>query len=68
MGDNKVIIDGEEYDLDSLSDNAKHAVLQIQSLNSKKANVHAELSQIEMALSGFGSLLGAEMQEHNKED
>lgn len=69
---NAVSIDGTEYPLDSLTDQQKHMLLQVQKLEEKANDMRFELEQIVVAKDSFSRSLIVSIQnpvgpEANKE-
>ena len=54
---NAVSIDGTEYPLDSLTDQQKHMLLQVQKLEKKANDMRFELEQIVVAKDSFSRSL-----------
>ena len=63
MSNEKITIDGKEYEVESLSDNAKYCIAQIQNLNAQTEEQQFRLAQTAAAKQVFESTLIKEVTE-----
>jgi hypothetical protein len=65
--ENKITIDGKEYEVDSLSEQQKYFVLQIKLLQEKLNNANIELAQLNAAKNTFLESLSKALKEDTDE-
>lgn len=63
MNTETITIDGKEYEVESLSDNAKYCIAQVQNLNAQADEQQFRLAQINAAKQAFESTLIKEVTE-----
>ena len=61
-----LVLGGEEYEIEKLTETAKYYIDQIQDLNAQMTQIKAKLHQCEVARAGFVSLLVSEIEAQNK--
>ncbi len=61
MAENKVTIDGVEYDWDNLSDRAKQLILNLQAVNAEMERLKNLLAFCEVARSSYAAALRKEV-------
>ena len=62
-----IMIDGTEYDFDTLEDKQKYIINQIRDLNGKIAQAQFGIDQLRTAQSAFTNMLVESVQEKNEE-
>jgi len=62
-----IVIDGTEYEFDTLEDKQKYIVNQIRDLNGKIAQAQFGIDQLRTAQSAFTNMLVESVQEKNEE-
>ena len=65
--ENKITIDGKEYEVDSLSEQQKYFVLQVKLLQEKLNNANIELAQLNAAKNTFLESLSKALKEDTDE-
>lgn len=65
---NYFTLDGIDYDIDSISDQAKYLVGQLNALNQDRKSLHAKLDVIETAELGFIDRLRSELISQEEEE
>ena len=58
----QLILDDKSYDMDSLSEQEKHLIAQIQDLTAQITNLRARLQQLEVAKEAFTSMLKSSLE------
>ena len=65
---NYFTLDGIDYDIDSISDQAKYLVGQLNALNQDRKSLHAKLDVVETAELGFIDRLRSELISQEEEE
>ena len=65
--EDKIVVDGKEYLVDSLTEQQKYFLLQARLLEKKVNDANIELAQLRMAKSAFADKLVAELREKDSE-
>ena len=65
--EDKIVVDGKEYLVDSLTEQQKYFLLQARLLEKKVNDASIELAQLRMAKSAFADKLVAELREKDSE-
>lgn len=63
-----VNLDGQEYNINDLSDKAKYIIQLVQDLQTQQAQAKAKIDQTEMALNGFINAFREEVQPSADDD
>lgn len=63
-----VNLDGQEYNINDLSDKAKYIIQLVQDLQAQQAQAKAKIDQTEMALNGFINAFREEVQPSADDD
>lgn len=61
----KLLLDGEEHEIQKLNETCKYYIDQVQDLNAQMTQLKAKMHQVEVARAGFISLLKAEVAAQN---
>jgi hypothetical protein len=61
---NKVTIDGKEYDIETLSDNAKNQVQNLQTTDQEIFRLQNQLGIFKTARAAYANALKAELEQH----
>ena len=58
----KLLLDGEEHEIEKLNETSKYYIDQVQDLNAQMTQLKAKMHQVEVARAGFISLLKGEIE------
>jgi len=61
----KLLLDGEEHEIQKLNETCKYYIDQVQDLNAQMTQLKAKMHQVEVARAGFISLLKSEIAAQN---
>jgi len=61
----KLLLDGEEHEIQKLNETCKYYIDQVQDLNAQMTQLKAKMHQVEVSRAGFISLLKSEIAAQN---
>lgn len=67
MTDNTITYKNVNYEFDTLSDRAKYIIQQVDELRKEEIVLQNKIARIDMAVQGFSSVLGEELEAPTKE-
>jgi len=62
----KLVLDGEEYEIEKLNDNCKYFIDQCRDLNQQLTQLRGKMHQVEVSRAGFITLLRDEIDAQNR--